>query len=428
MTEVDVHWGDCLEILPTLPTANFDLAYVDPPFGTQRQHRLSPRDRSQEYSFDDRWKSLTEYGDFLLSRLRLIHPAMAPTGSIFFHCDKTASHVARLLLDEVFGASNFRAEIIWYYKRWSNSARNLLPAHQTILFYSKTNTYKFNTILTDYSPTTNVDQILQRRRRDASKKSVYDRDEHGEVVCNGPKQGVPLSDVWEIPFLNPKANERTGYPTQKPILLLQRIIEIASDPGDAVLDPFCGSGTTLVAAQMIGRHAVGIDASKEAVALTRQRVQQPIKTESKLLLHGRESYHNADETALAVLNGIPHVPVHRNQGITAFLKATFHGVPIPLRVQKPGEPLFRAVDALYKAAKTKNAQRMILVATEDVPERLPDAAVPKPVFIVHSTGLSIIRLLAKFREEDQNDAEYERATDSTASRPRRQRTRLSTVD
>jgi site-specific DNA-methyltransferase (adenine-specific) len=405
---IEVHLGDCLNVLPILPMGGIHLVYIDPPFGTQRQHRLSTRDRTTQYTFDDRWKSLSEYGGFLLERLRVIHHVLASTGSIFFHCDKTASHIARLLLDEVFGTANFRAEIIWHYKRWSNSARNLLPAHQTILFYSKTDDYKFNTILTEYSPTTNIDQILQRRSRDRSNKSMYARDENGNVVYNGTKKGVPLSDVWDIPFLNPKAKERTGYPTQKPVLLLQRIIEIATDPGDVVLDPFCGSGTTLVAAQMLGRHAIGIDISEEAVTLTRQRLQQPIVTESNLLKNGLEAYRNADETALSLLNDVPHVPVHRNKGIDAFLKATFNGLPIPVRVQKRGENLYEAASALHKAARSKKASRMILITTEDAPTLFPEPALPESVIVVNSAALNIKRLITRLESEDQKTSNNRR--------------------
>lgn len=98
-----------------------------------------------------------------------------------------------------------------------------------------------------------IDQILQQRERDADGKSAYRRDDSGIPIANGAKRGVPLGDVWDIPYLNPKAKERVGYPTQKPILLLDRIIEIASNPEDCVLDPFCGSGTTLVAAHLADR-------------------------------------------------------------------------------------------------------------------------------------------------------------------------------
>ena len=95
-------------------------------------------------------------------------------------------------------------------------------------------------------------------------------------MSNGAKRGVPLSDVWDIPFLNPKAKERTGYPTQKPLLLLERIIGLATNEGDCVLDPFCGSGTTLVAAQSLNRAALGIDVSEDAVELTKKRLEDPL--------------------------------------------------------------------------------------------------------------------------------------------------------
>lgn len=164
----------------------------------------------------------------------------------------------------MFGSENFRSEIIWHYRRWSNSQRGLLLAHQTILYYTKSDQFTFNEMWTEYSPATNVDQILQRRSRDEFNKSVYDRDEDGNVIANGSKRGVPLSDVWDIPFLNPKAKERTGYPTQKPLSLLERIITLTTNEGDCVVDPFCGSGTTLVAAQSLGRTAIGVDVSEDA--------------------------------------------------------------------------------------------------------------------------------------------------------------------
>lgn len=111
----------------------------------------------------------------------------------------------------------------------------------------------FNPQFVEYSPSTNVDQILQQRTRDASGKSVYRKDINGTILSNGAKRGVPLGDVWDIPYLNPKARERVGYPTQKPILLLERIIQLSTQVGDVVLDPCCGSGTTLVAAKLLQR-------------------------------------------------------------------------------------------------------------------------------------------------------------------------------
>jgi len=397
---IDVHHGDCMDILRRFTAAKADLVYLDPPFFTQRKQCMSTRDRNKKFSFDDRWRSMSEYASFLSERLIELHRVLKPTGSIFFHCDRTASHVARLILDDVFGVKCFQSEIIWSYRRWSNSARKLLPAHQTILFYSKTQDFKFNTIFTDYSPTTNVDQILQRRSRDDSNKSIYARDKNGDVVYGGSKRGVPLSDVWEIPFLNPKAKERTGYPTQKPILLLEQIIRLVTDEGDMVVDPFCGSGTTLVAAKLLARSAIGIEVSEEAVELTRCRLVEPVRTESNLLKKGLDSYKTANSDALALLNGISHTPVQRSNGIDAFLEKTYNGTPIPVRVQRYGETVAEAASALHKAAKTKKARRMILVATEDVPSLL-ELEIPEDIQVVSSAALSINRILKSIQDGEQ---------------------------
>lgn len=151
------------------------------------------------------------------------------------------------------------------------------------LFYSKTKDFKFNKIYTNYSETTNIDQILQARVRNKNGKSVYKIDNNGEIVIGQSKKGVPLSDVWEIPFLNPKAKERTGYPTQKPIILLEQILKLVTDENDLVVDPFVGSGTTVVAAKILNRKYIGIDKSQEAITLTKDRLNSLIKTESYLL-------------------------------------------------------------------------------------------------------------------------------------------------
>jgi len=392
--ETEVYHGDCGDILKTLESKKVDLVYLDPPFFTQRKQILSTRERNKEFSFDDRWKSISHYASFLYSRVKEMHRVLRSTGSIFFHCDKTASHVARLILDDIFGEEQFQSEIIWSYKRWSYSTRKLLPAHQTILFYSKSENFKYNEILTAYSPTTNVDQILQRRSRDDANKSIYARDENGDVVFAGSKRGVPLSDVWEIPFLNPKAKERTGYPTQKPILLLEQIIRLTTDVGDLVLDPFCGSGTTLVAAELQERSAIGIDNSEEAVKLSRTRLAEPIKTESHLLKKGVDAYRTANTEALSLLSDIPHVPVQRNKGIDALLIETYEGVPIPVRIQRNGETIMEAIRALHKAAKQKMPKCMILVVTEEQPT-LFEIEIPREVILIDSISLSISKAIKK---------------------------------
>ena len=246
-----IYRDDCLNVLKSLPDSAADMIYLDPPFYTQKKQSLSDSN-GKLYEFSDVWSSKSDYLEYMRARLIEMKRVLKETGNIFLHCDTSAGHYLRVLLDDVFGECNFRSEIIWAYKRWSNSKKGLLQNHQTIYYYSKTKKYKFNTIYGAYSPTTNLDQILQERERNASGKTAYKRDENGDIVAAKEKKGVPISDVWEIPFLNPKAKERTGYPTQKPIELLERIIEISTDKGDTVLDPFCGSGTTLVGAKLMG--------------------------------------------------------------------------------------------------------------------------------------------------------------------------------
>ena len=356
--------GNCQEILETLSPESVDLVYLDPPFFTQKTHSLSTRDNSTEFSFEDKWSSLKEYLAFMESVLLQCQRVLKNTGSIFLHCDKSASHHLRVLLDKVFGEDNFQSEIVWSYKRWSNSKKGLLNSHQTIYFYSKTDNFKFNTIYTDYSPTTNIDQILQARVRNGNGKVAYLRDEEGNVILGDEKRGVPLSDVWNIPFLNPKAKERTGYPTQKPILLLERIIEISTEKGDCVLDPFCGSGTTLVSAKLTGRQYIGIDVSKDAVELSNKRLVELTKSESQLLAIGEEGYLDKSDYERAILKAIDAVPVERNSGIDGFLKEYVDGYPVSVKIQKQGESIEVSKRKLINASKTKNCKYMILVKTQ----------------------------------------------------------------
>lgn len=393
--------GDCLEVMRPFDANSINLVYLDPPFFTQKTHTLLTRDRQKEFSFDDVWSSHAEYAHFLYERLQEIERILHPSGAVFFHCDRNASHIIRILLDEVFGPDKFRSEIIWHYKRWSNSQKNFLPAHQTIYYYTKSDDYTFNALYKEYSPSTNVDQILQRRKRDEYGKAVYDLDENGDFVPSGTKKGVPLSDVWHIPYLNPKAKERTGYPTQKPILLLERLIEVASNENDLILDPFCGSGTTLVAANLLNRRAVGIDISDDAIEISRKRLEDPIKTESNFLKLGPEAYENADDESLAILKGLEIVPVQRNKGIDAFLKDDINGYPIPIRVQRPDETILEAANKLYKAAKTKHAPIMFLVALKKGGYFSFGDELPPQIVIIDAPSLSISRIMSELKAKKE---------------------------
>lgn len=356
--------GDCLDVLGGEAEGSFDLAYLDPPFCTGRTHRLTTRADGYEYQFSDEWSSLSQYLRFMRERLTSVRRVMKETASIYLHCDRSASHHLRLLLDEVFGADNFRAEIIWSYRRWSNAGDNLQGAHQTIFMYSKSERYTFNRIFEDYSPATNLDQIMQRRQRDGRGKTVYDRSEDGVVILSGPKQGVPLSDVWDIPYLNPKARERTGYPTQKPLLLLERIICLSSNLGDNVLEPFCGSGTAVVAAQRLGRGYLGIDTNAEAIALAESRLANPVFSRSRLLERGRGAYEELPVEVRDVLAGLAVKPVQRNSGIDGICDRYIGGRPVLVRVQRRGEELGAAAAKLRAAGRKKDAALLVLLQTE----------------------------------------------------------------
>ena len=361
----EVILGDCLENLKKMKSNSIDMIYLDPPFFTQRTQKGIMKNTEKTLEFNDSWKNINEYLDYIKVRLIEMKRVLKNTGSIFLHCDKIASHYLRVLLDEVFGFTNFQSEIIWSYKRWSNSKKGLLNSHQNIYFYSKSKNFKFNTIYTDYSATTNIDQILQQRKRDENGKCVYKRNEEGKIVLDNEKKGVPLSDVWEIPFLNPKAKERVGYPTQKPILLLEKIIEISTDEDDVVLDPFCGSGTTLVASKLLNRKFIGIDMSKDAIEITNLRLKNPIKTESELLNKGIEKYQNKSENEISILKAIGAIPVQRNTGIDGFILNKENNQNIAIKIQKNTEELYEAQKKLAEASKVKECNYKVLIKTHD---------------------------------------------------------------
>lgn len=384
-----LYLNDCLNTLAELPSQSVHCVYLDPPFYTQKTHSLSTRDRRKQYSFNDKWMSKDNYIQFLETRLIEILRILRDDGSLFFHCDRNASHMIRVLLDRLLGPNRFRSEVIWAYRRWSNARRGLLPAHQTILYYTKSDCFTFNAIKEDYSSTTNVDQITQRRGRDDFGKSVYKRSKSGKIIGNGVKSGVPLSDVWDIPYLNPKAKERTGYPTQKPLHLLKRILQISTNIGDTVLDPFCGSGTTLVAASLLDRRSIGIDVSSDAIALTRERLTAPIESESNLMKLGREAYQNVDTDVLALLHGASSVPIQRNSGIDAFLTVDGYEKPVAVRVQRSGETIHYCAEKLLKAIQGKDIDVTVVIATHKGGYLLDEDDLPDDVLVVDAPTLAI---------------------------------------
>lgn len=381
---------DCVNGLTRIEDNKVDLIYLDPPFFTQDVQRLYSKETKTELTFSDKWNSMEEYLLFMEERLIECKRTLKDTGSIFVHCDRNASHYLKVLLDKIFGMKNFQSEIIWTYKRWSNSKKGLLNNHQVILFYSKTDRFKFNRIYTEYSETTNIDQILQERVRDKEGKAKYKTDENGNVVIGKSKKGVPLSDVWKIPYLNPKAKERVGYPTQKPVILLEQIIKLVTDEGDIVVDPFAGSGTTLVAAKILNRKYLGMDISSDAVLIAEKRLETLIKTDSFLLKKGKAAYQNLSENQLAILKSINAMPVQRNSGIDGILSEYLDGKPVSVKIQKEEETLDEAINKLIKSSRTKKCEYMILIRTHtDYINVIDFNRIPQGVIIMDSYEMQI---------------------------------------
>ena len=224
-------------------------------------------------------------------RVLEMHRVLKPTGSIYLHCDATASHYLKAMLDAIFGRRNFRNEIVWHYNKWSNTASYFQRNHDTIFWYAKSHQVSFNK---QYGEPTRRQIELRRAGYNTGSQGgrkilrVYDRekaadqirkaDEEGRAVyyVDEPLKGAPVPDVWIIPALNGQAKERTGYPTQKPLTLYKRMIEASSNPGDIVLDPFAGCATTCVAAEQLGRQWIGIDIREESGGVIRERLEREV--------------------------------------------------------------------------------------------------------------------------------------------------------
>ena len=400
----NVYCGDCYELMRQLDSDTIDAIYMDPPFFTQETQKLSSKE-GVEYSFADSWENMDDYVAYTKIRLQECKRVLKRTGSIFVHCDRNASHYLKIVLDEIFGVTNFQSEIVWSYKRWSNSKKGLLNNHQIIFFYSKSKDFKFNTIYTDYSETTNVDQILQDRVKDEKGKSRYKVDKNGQVVMGQAKKGVPLSDVWEIPYLNPKAKERVGYPTQKPIILLEQIIKLVTDEDDIVLDPFMGSGTTIVASKLLNRKYLGFDITNDAVELTLESLVGIIKSDSFLLKKGKQAYQNLDNDCMAIIKSIDAVPVQRNSGIDGFLREHMDGGTVAIRIQREDENLSDTVGKLIKAARSKKCSYMVVIRTHyDYIDIFGYNDIPNNLLIIDRYDLQIKKLAEKTKKRSRKTA------------------------
>ena len=254
------------------------LAYLDPPFFTGKAHVRITRKRegrgkilrSESPAFDDRWDSLPAYLQALRDRIVAARELLADHGSLVLHLDPKTSHYAKLICDEVFGPRCFASEIIWRYRRWPSKTKNFQRVHDVLLRFVKDARVepRFHQLYEPLAASTVATWGVQRQRAVVGASGV--RTHSSRTADESP--GAPLGDVWEISIIGPVAKERTGYPTQKPEALLERVIGACTLPGDLVLDPYAGSGTTLVVGHRLGRRVLAIDDSPEALDVIRQRL------------------------------------------------------------------------------------------------------------------------------------------------------------
>ena len=291
--------GDNKEVIINLLNHGFrgkvDLIYIDPPFdskadyirkielrGEENKEKLEGEghNKLEQKQYFDIWKN-DDYLQFMYERLILLKELLSDQGSIYLHCDWHKSHHLRCLLDEVFGEENFVNEVIWAYKRWTAPSDNFQSMHDIIFWYSKNkNTKIYNKIW------------ITPANEEKGRKENYKKDENGRMFrwqSNKGKRykiyrderGVEANDVWDIAYVHPSGNERTGYPTQKPEALLERIIKASSNEDSIVFDCFIGSGTTQAVAQKLGRRWIGSDINKGAIQTTSKRLQKIIQEEEE---------------------------------------------------------------------------------------------------------------------------------------------------
>ena len=297
--------GDNLDVMRGMNSDSVDLIYLDPPFNSKANYAAPIGSKAAGAAFKDTW-TLTEldvewinlieakhpalyrvllaamtandksYLVYMAARLLEMHRLLKPSESIYLHCDPTMSHYLKLVMDAIFGRKQFRNEIVWHYRRWTAPSGDLQRLHDVVLWYCRDHDLRtYNTI---WVPPANVEK---------GRKESYEADEQGRLfrwqTAKGERykiyrdeRGVHAGDVWPISFLHPSAKERVGYPTQKPLALLDRIIRASSKPDDLVLDPFCGCATACIAAERLHREWVGIDISPKAAELVVSRMHDDL--------------------------------------------------------------------------------------------------------------------------------------------------------
>ena len=305
-----LYFGDNLGILREhVLDESVDLVYLDPPFNSNATYNVLFKEAGGEgsaaqiHAFDDTWhwsmqstfayqdvvtngpKKLADllqamrsflgqndmmaYLTMMAQRMTELHRVLKPTGSVYLHCDPTASHYLKLVMDAVFGQRRFQNEIVWRYKKYQKAnMRHFARNSDRVLYYLRSERATYTPVFVQLKTSK---RYLKREWDKTTKRIVNAKDERGHVQYITVDQ-EKVDDVWELPYLMPAANERLGYPTQKPEALLERIIMASSNEGDVVLDPFCGCGTAVAVAERLGRRWIGIDVTHLAISLMKNRL------------------------------------------------------------------------------------------------------------------------------------------------------------
>lgn len=335
-----VYCGDNLDVLARIPAGSVDLIYIDPPFHSGRDYQEVWGEEWERRAFTDRHESMDAYIEYMRTRCSELARVLSPTGSFYYHCDWHASHYVKAMLDAIFGISTFRAEIIWRRQNAKGLAsRAFANNHDTILYYARDN-YTFNRQYRPHDPAyleksykhaepetgrrytlsdltnpnkdrpnltyewngvTRVWRWTKKRMEEADRKGLLHYSKSGlprQKRYLDEMEGLPVDTVWDdIQPVQSRSRERIGYPTQKPLALLDRIIQTSSNPGDVVLDAFCGCGTTLESAELSGRQWIGIDFSPTACKVMASRLEDRCK------IRCNESLWKADRGF--IVRGVP---------------------------------------------------------------------------------------------------------------------------
>jgi DNA modification methylase len=359
-----IYCGDNIDLLPEIPAEFTDLIYIDPPFNSNRNYEVFWPDNSLTRGFEDRHGSTEAYIDFMRPRCAQLYRTLKPTGSFYYHCDWHASHYVKQMLDQIFGENQFQNEIVWKRTPFAGSskarARQFPRSHDVIFLYTKGKTWTWNAPTIPYSEKylarfkwddrdgrgpyrktllkTYSQETLERLRQENSLVAPIKPGAKWSYkqFLNKSSGTTQIDDVWtDINSINPVANEREGYPTQKPVALLRRIIEASSDPDDIVLDAFCGCGTTLEAAQRLERRWIGIDISPTACMVMADRLErecglQKGKDFEVYDLHPTEEHlrkiphFEFENWAVLALGGIPNAAKVNDWGIDGRIYPVSH--------------------------------------------------------------------------------------------------------